>query len=94
MRMPAARAIATMCMVWLVEPPVASRATIPLTTTFSSTILPSGIHSLPLPVRRVTCRAAAAVRASRSGASGWTNDEPGSCIPINSTTIWLVLAVP
>lgn len=79
---------------WLVEPPVASSATMPLTTTFSSNILPSGIHSLPLPVMRVTWRAAAAVSASRSGASGWTKDEPGSCMPINSTTIWLVFAVP
>ena len=31
------------------------------TTTFSSIILPIGIHSLPLPVMRVTWRAAAAV---------------------------------
>ena len=29
--MPAARAMATRCMVWLVEPPVASSATQPLT---------------------------------------------------------------
>ncbi|MNC30082.1 hypothetical protein D3C75_783560 [compost metagenome] len=70
MIMPAARAIATRCMVWLVEPPVASNATMPLTTTFSSIILPMGIHSLPFPVRRVTWRAAAAVNSWRRGASG------------------------
>ena len=41
--MPAARAIATRCMVWLVEPPVASSATHPLTMAFSSTTSPTGV---------------------------------------------------
>ena len=41
--MPAALAIATRCMVWLVEPPVASSATQPLTIAVSSTISPIGV---------------------------------------------------
>ena len=40
--MPAARAIATRCIVWLVEPPLASSATHALTIAFSSTISPIG----------------------------------------------------
>ena len=41
--MPAARAMATRCIVWLVEPPLASSATHALTIAFSSTILPIGV---------------------------------------------------
>ena len=41
--MPAALAIATICIVKLVEPPVASNAIKPLTMTLSSTIFPIGI---------------------------------------------------
>ena len=40
---PAARAIATRCSVWFVEPPVASSATMPLTIAFSSITWPIGV---------------------------------------------------
>ncbi len=40
---PAACAMATRCMVWLVEPPVASSATQPLTIARSSIISPTGV---------------------------------------------------
>jgi hypothetical protein len=39
-------------------------------------------------------RAAAVVKASRSGVSGLTKDAPGRWRPMNSMSIWLVLAVP
>ena len=34
------------------------------------------------------------VSASRSGVPGVTKEEPGRCRPMNSISIWLVLAVP
>ncbi|MNJ51508.1 hypothetical protein D3C77_468160 [compost metagenome] len=92
--MPAAWAIAGMCRVWLVEPPVACRATMELTRDFSSTISPSGMKSPLALVMRVTCCAASMVRASRSGVYGLTNEAPGRCRPITSINNWLVLAVP
>ncbi|MCY1300405.1 hypothetical protein D9M69_323660 [compost metagenome] len=92
--MPAAWAMAGRCRVWLVEPPVACRATTALTSTRSSTISPSGRNAPPWRVRRVTWRAASAVRASRSGVPGLMNEAPGRCRPMISMSIWLVLAVP
>ena len=41
--MPAARAMATRWIAWLVEPPVACSPTMPLTTAFSSTTAPTGV---------------------------------------------------
>ena len=75
--MPAARAIATRCSVWLVEPPLASSATQALTIAFSSTISPIGVGSPPWRVIATARSAAARVSASRSGVPGLTNDEPG-----------------
>ena len=92
--MPADMAIAGMCRVWLVEPPVALSATMELTMDFSSTISPIGVK-LPLAlVRRVTWCAASRVSASRSGVYGLTNEAPGKCRPMTSISNWLVLAVP
>ena len=91
---PAARAIATRCSVWLVEPPVASRATQPLTIAFSSTILPTGVYSSPQVVRAVARAAAASVSAARSGVPGFTKLAPGRCRPMTSISIWLEFAVP
>jgi hypothetical protein len=92
--MPAAAAIAGRCSVWLVDPPVASRPTTPLTTVFSLTSSPIGVHSFPSAVSSVTRRAAAAVSASRSGVPGLTKLDPGRCSPMISIIIWLVFAVP
>ncbi len=91
---PAARAIATRCIVWLVEPPVASSATQPLTTAFSSTIFPTGVNSSPQLVRSTARAAAASVSASRSGVPGLTKLAPGRCRPMTSISIWLEFAVP
>ena len=89
MRMPAARAMATRWMVWLVEPPVASKPTMPLTTQRSSTMSASAGASA------ATARCTAySVRAARSGVPGFTKEEPGSCSPMISSSIWLELAVP
>ena len=52
--MPAARAMATRCIVWLVEPPVASRPMTPLTMARSSITSPIGVYSLPSAVISVT----------------------------------------
>ena len=68
--MPAARAIATRCSVWFVEPPVASRATQPLTMAFSSTILPTGVYSSPQAVSAVARAAAASVSATGAACRG------------------------
>ena len=57
--MPAARAIATRWSVWLVEPPVACRPTMPLTIARSSITSPTGVYSLPSAVISATRRAAA-----------------------------------
>ena len=92
--MPAARAIATRWIVWLVEPPVACRPTMPLTTARSSTTSPTGVYSLPSAVISVTRLAAALVSASRSGVLGLTKAAPGRCRPMISISIWLEFAVP
>ncbi|MCY1560571.1 hypothetical protein D9M68_977160 [compost metagenome] len=92
--MPAAWAMAGMCRVWLVEPPVACRATIELISTRSSISSPRGRNCPPWRVSRVTWRAASTVSASRSGVPGLTKEAPGRCRPITSMSIWLVLAVP
>ena len=92
--MPAAAAIATRCIVWLVEPPVACSPTTPLTTARSSTTRPAGVYSLPRAVIDRARFAASRVSASRSGVFGLTKDEPGVCRPMISISIWLELAVP
>ena len=92
--MPAAAAIATRCIVWLVDPPVASSATTPLTNAFSSRIRETGVYSSP---REMSDDPAARPPRSarwRSAEPGWTKLAPGRCRPITSTTIWLELAVP
>ncbi len=91
---PAARAIATRCSVWFVEPPLASSATQALTIAFSSTISPIGVGSPPCGVISVTRAPAARVSASRSGVPGFTNDDPGRCSPSTSMSSWLEFAVP
>ncbi|MNR14618.1 hypothetical protein D3C85_1311030 [compost metagenome] len=91
---PAAWAIAGRCRVWLVEPPVACRATTALISTRSSTSSPSGRNCPLCRVRRVTWRAVSTVSASRSGVFGLTKEAPGRCRPMISMSIWLVLAVP
>ena len=92
MMMPAARAIATRWMAWLVEPPVASRAMIALTIPFSSTT--SAMRLSPARARSTARLPAAAVSASRRPVSGWTKAVDGMCRPITSIIIWLELAVP
>ncbi|MNT13155.1 hypothetical protein D3C72_1481140 [compost metagenome] len=92
--MPAARAMAIRCMVWLVEPPVACRPTTPLTTDLSSIISPAGVNSLPCAVIASARFVASRVSASRSGVPGLTKEEPGIWKPMISISIWLELAVP
>ena len=92
--MPAARAIATRWIVWLVDPPLASSPTQALTIAFSSTISPIGVGSPPWWVISTERAAAARVRASRSGVPGLTKDDPGRCRPSTSISSWLELAVP
>ncbi len=89
---PAARAMATRWMAWLVDPPVASRATIMLTTDFSSTT--SAMRHSPDWASSTDRFAAAAVRASRRPVSGWTKAVDGMCSPPSSIIIWFELAVP
>ncbi len=94
MRMPAARAMATRWRVWLVEPPVASRPTMPFTMARSSITRPRGVYS-GLPSTRAAARAAARrVSASSRGEPAGTKAEPGRCRPMSSMSIWLLLAVP
>ena len=92
--MPAARAIATRCMVWLVEPPVASRPTTPLTIARSSTTRPIGREFVAERGDLERPLDAGMVSASRSGVFGLTKAAPGRCRPIISISIWLELAVP
>ena len=90
--MPAARAMATMCKVWLVEPPVASRPITPLMMDFSLTnwaMLYSG-----LPLMATACATAASSNAVRKSVDGLTKALPGNISPMNSSIIWLELAVP
>ena len=91
---PAARAIATRCIVWLVEPPLASRATQALTIARSSTMSAIGVYSPPCRVISVARRAAASVSAPRSSVAGFSNDDPGRCSPSTSISSWLEFAVP
>ena len=104
--MPAARATATQWIKWLVDPPVASSATIALTMQRSSTMRPIGAHNLASAAatgwsaaangvgRPSTVRTASRVSSSRSAAPGLTNAVPGTCSPMASSNIWLLLAVP
>ena len=91
--MPAAAAIETRCIVWFVEPPVASRATTPLTTAFSSTTWPMP-YGRSLAAISATRLVASAVSAARSGSSGCTKAAPGRCSPMTSMSSWLEFAVP
>ena len=83
---PAARAMATKCIVWLVEPPVAIRPIIALMNDFSVSISPIGLASW----RRISCTsctAACRVNASRMGVYGLKNAAAGRCRPMNSIII-------
>ncbi len=93
MVMPAARATATQWIRWLVEPPVASSAAIALTMQRSSTRRPMGVWRLPgrMPT---SVRTASRVSSSRRSSCGWMKAVPGTCNPIASISIWLLLAVP
>lgn len=93
MVMPAARATATQWIRWLVEPPVASRATMALTMQRSSTTRPMGAKRLFL-VMASTLRMASRVSSSRSPSAGLMKAVPGTCRPMASSSIWLLLAVP
>ena len=92
--MPAARATAMKWIVWFVDPPVASSATIALTIARASTRRPIGFQCSPSAVMRVASATASRVSASRSGVPGFTNDDPGSCSPIASSSTWFEFAVP
>ena len=103
MVMPAERATATQWIKWLVEPPVASKATMALTMQRSSTCTPMGGHfqsaawdaapgaTVCLPN---TVRTASRVNSPRTSAPGLIKAVPGTCKPIASKSIWLLLAVP
>src|SRR3989344_592645 len=69
-RMPALRAMDTQWIKWLVEPPVASRATIALTMQRSSTTRPMGVKRAPRLPMSSTVRTAWRVKASRSSVPG------------------------
>ena len=68
--------------------------TMPLTKARSSSTSQTGVYSLPSAEIASARRAPSMVSASRSGVFGLTKDEPGRCRPMNSISIWLVLAVP
>lgn len=89
----AAAAIATRCIVWFVEPPVARSATIALTSARSSTTAP--IDVVAGSAARATARSpAAAVSAVRSAVCSGTKLAPGRWSPRASITSWFVFAVP
>ncbi len=90
--MPAARAIAGRWIAWLVDPPVAISPIIALTIARSSTHAASG-RSFAL-ASSTTRWTAARVSAWRSPVPGWTKALLGTCSPISSIIIWLLLAVP
>ena len=92
MMTPAARAMATRWMAWLVDPPVASRATTMLTMDFSS--MTSAMRLWFSRASSTARFAAAAVRASRRPVSGCAKAVDGRCRPPTSIIIWLELAVP
>jgi hypothetical protein len=77
----------------LVDPPVAISPTIPFTKAFSSRMRDRRVLVAERGDRHRT-RAAASVSASRKGVPGFTKLAPGRCSPMNSISIWLVLAVP
>ena len=91
--MPAERATATQWIRWLVDPPVASSAAIALTMQRSSTCRPMGVkrRALTLPS---SVRTDSRVSSSRSSLPGLMKAAPGTCRPIASISIWLLLAVP
>ncbi len=91
--MPAAAAIETRCIVWLVEPPVASRATIALTSARSSTTRPIGAWASGEASSTIR-RPASWVSARRSAVPEVTKLAPGRCRPSASITSWFVFAVP
>ena len=78
----------------LVEPPVAFSPTMPLTKARSSSTSQTGVYSLPSAEIASARLAPSMVSASRSGVPGLTKVAPGRCRPMNSISIWLVLAVP
>jgi hypothetical protein len=78
----------------LVEPPVALRPTMPFTKARSSSKSATGVYSLPSAEMARARLAPSTVRASRSGVPGLTKLAPGRWRPMNSISIWLVLAVP
>jgi hypothetical protein len=90
---PTARAMATRCSVWLVEPPVAINVTTALTSERSSTVAARPAGSA-LPASVTARQVAARVSASRSGVPGFSNAAPGTISPIASSSIWLEFAVP
>ena len=93
--MPAERATATQWIRWLVEPPVASSAAMALTMQRSSTMLADRREACARLARcPSTVRTASRVSASRIASPGWTKAVPGTCRPIASSSIWLLLAVP
>ena len=91
--MPAARATATQWIKWLVEPPVANKATMALTMQRSSTKRPIGVKFCPL-TSASTVRAASRVSSARTPSAGLMKAVPGTCKPMASSSIWLLLAVP
>ena len=93
-RIPAARATATKWIVWLVEPVASSSAPFGLTIAFLWTRRPRGYLASPSAFPRAATATASRVSASRSAVPGLTNDDPGSCRPIASSSTWLELAVP
>ena len=93
--MPAARAIATRCSVWLVEPPLASSATQALTIAFSSTISPIGVGSPPWRVSAVArARGRAGQRLAQRGAGVHERRARAGAGPSTSISSWLEFAVP
>ncbi len=92
MIIPAARTIATGAWCGWVEPPVASSATVPLTTTFRQTFAQQhpliAVAGHPGDLAR-----GGAISASRGGGHpGWTKGRARLRVPPRSTTIWLVFA--
>ena len=66
----------------------------PLTKAFSDKTSATGVYMLPCAVMSAAISVARMVSASRRGVPGLTKLAPGRCSPMNSISIWLVLAVP
>ena len=92
--MPALRAIATQWIRWLVDPPVASRATMALTMQRSSTSLPMGVKRLPRLPMSSTVRSAWRVKASRARCRAIQTPRRAHAQAHGFSSIWLLLAVP